>query len=117
MLRFVVEPRLVEGCSMFTTKYSKSQPKAAGRVKKYEEGGKVENDFETIRSREGAVTMVRKGRSPQDYYGVTPNTNPPSKSKRTILERAGYEKSIADALRKHREKGPREFQLPYYEDD
>jgi hypothetical protein len=105
---------------MFTTKYSKSQPKAAGRVKKYEEGGKVEKDFETIRSREGAVTMVRKGRSPQDYYGVTPNTNSPSKSKDMILARAGAAKSVADVIRKSRGGRPRTYSpqvLDEYEDD
>lgn len=65
---------------MFTTKYMKNQPKPAKqRVKRYEEGGSVSNDkvdvktdqddeMETIRSPEGAVTKIRKGVDPEKYY-------------------------------------------------
>ena len=92
---------------MFTTKYSKNaqkpaaKPAAKKRVQKFADGGKVEKEFETIRDRDGAKTMIRKGTSPKDYYGVSPNAPVEKYSagyyeKAKILGRAQASKSIAD---------------------
>lgn len=97
---------------MFTTKYSKSPLKAAVRVKKYQEGGKVEKEFDTIRSPEGATTLIRKGRSPQDYYGVS------ARDPRNLLAHAGASKTVADITRKNPRRPPGSRQiLDEYEDD
>lgn len=57
---------------MFTTKYHKNQ-KPMRKVKKYEDGGYVESDdtdFDTVRSKDGSATLIRKGTDPGDYYGM-----------------------------------------------
>lgn len=96
---------------MFTTKYMKNQPKQ--RVKRYEEGGSVskDKDMETIRDpKDGSVMLVRKGTSPQDYYGVKPGGSGSGK-----LGHAGAMKTMADIHREN--KSSKSSSLPRYTTD
>jgi hypothetical protein len=101
----------METLPMFTTKYMKNQPKK--RVKRYEEGGSVskDKDMETIRDpNDGSVMLVRKGTSPQDYYGVKPSGSGNGK-----LGHAGAMKIMADIHREN--KSGKGSSLPRYVKD
>jgi len=102
---------------MFTTKYMKNQPKPVKqRVKRYEKGGSVSNDkvdvktdqddeMETIRSPEGAVTKIRKGVDPEKYYRLGGSGG---------LGRARSDQFAADVNRKYKNKSS---SLPRYVED
>lgn len=110
---------------MFTTKYSKDVQKPATKKSSgkrcapaYQNGGKVEKEFDTIRDPDGSKTMIRKGVDPL-RYGRTAEPRRPLPINHPIMN-AAVSQQTAEGTRKIRRNSNPNFKpiaMSEYEDD